>query len=404
VTRSASGSRVPALIFGADIGPLGVLRRLATRGIPCLVADETTDMITRSRWYRAPRRTISETADSVAVADYLRSLDLERAVLIGSSDRWALAVAGLPDDLRDRFMISAPSRKTIEQFVDKDKFRALVERVGTPAPRSLHLNGPQDLDLLTDTELQRGFFKPTDSQLHRDHFRTKGSFTTSRDEARRLLEQAAAAGVALIYQEWIPGPMSATLLFDGFMDRHCTIRGVIARRRLRVHPEPIGNTVSSVTIPLGEVREPLERLRQLLTAVDYRGAFNAEFKLDGADGQFKILEVNARPAWYAGTIASAGVDIPWMVYLDAQGLPVPDATEYRVGRYEVVETRDARAIMAALRTRTRPSGPVLVPWLLGDRTHFWWSDPLPAFNGVARAVGRLFGRGRRARMETGRGA
>jgi D-aspartate ligase len=404
MTRSVPARRVPALIFGADIGPLGVLRALGARGVPCLVADATTDMITRSRWYRPAGRTLLETRDSSVLADFLRSLDLERAVLIGSSDRWALAVAGLPADLRDRFLVSAPGRDTIEQFVDKDRFRALVERVGTPAPRSLHLNGPGDLELLTDAELARGFFKPTDSQLHRDHFRTKGSFTTSREDARLLLEGAAAAGVALIYQEWIPGPMSATLLFDGFMDRHGTIRGVIARRRLRVHPEPIGNTVSSVTIPLGEVSEPLERLRQLLTAVDYRGAFNAEFKLDAADGQFKILEVNARPAWYVGTIASAGVNIPWMVYLDAQGLPVPDATEYRVGRYAVVETRDARAIIRALRSRTRPNGPVVVPWLLGDRTHFWWSDPLPAFNGVARAVGRIFGRGRRARMEPDQGA
>jgi D-aspartate ligase len=393
--------RVPALIFGADIGPLGVLRTLAARGVPCLVADETTDMITRSKWYRKPARTLTETSDSSALADYLRSLDLERAVLVGCSDRWAQAVAGIPADLRERFMVCAAGRDTIEQFVDKDRFRALIERVGTPAPRSLHLSGPDDLGQLTDVELGRGFFKPTDSQLHRFHFGTKGSFTTSRDDARRLLERAAAVGVELIYQEWIPGPMAATVLFDGFVDRQDTIRGVIARRRLRVQPEPIGNTVSSVTIPLREVSDALASLRQLLTAAGYRGAFNAEFKHDGADGQFKILEVNARPAWYVGTIASSGVDIPWMLYLDAQGLPVPDATEYRVGRYQVVEPRDARAILAALRRRKRPRGPVVRPWLRGDHTHFWWSDPWPAFNGARRALRRLIGGDRRARRHTG---
>ncbi|HEY6608724.1 MAG TPA: hypothetical protein VI277_05955, partial [Candidatus Limnocylindria bacterium] len=216
------------------------------------------------------------------------------------------------------------------------------------------------------------------------------------DEARRLLEQATASGVSLIYQAWIPGPMEATLLFDGFMDRHGIVRGVIARRRLRVHPEPIGNTVSSVTIPLAGVAEPLARLRELLTAVSYRGAFNAEFKRDPDDGQFKILEVNARPAWYVGTIASAGVDIPWMVYRDAQGLPVPDATEYRVGRYAVVEPRDVRAIAIALRSARLPRGPVIRPWLFGDHTHFWWSDPFPAFNGIRRALRRLIRGGRRA--------
>jgi predicted ATP-grasp superfamily ATP-dependent carboligase len=178
------------------------------------------------------------------------------------------------------------------------------------------------------------------------------------------------------------------VLFDGFVDRGGKVRGVVARRRLRVHPDPIGNTVASKTIPMSEVQEAMDSVRRLLEAASYRGGFNAEFKLDEADGTYKILEVNARPAWFVGTIASAGVDIPWMMYLDAQGLPVPDAAPYRIGRYAVVEARDGRAILRAWRSRRRPHGPVVVPWLFGDRTHFWWKDPLPAFNRLARGWSR----------------
>jgi predicted ATP-grasp superfamily ATP-dependent carboligase len=256
----------------------------------------------------------------------------------------------------------------------------------------MHLEGPEDLNHLTDAELARGFLKPTNSQLHRTRLGTKGWFTTSREEARRVLDRAASSGATFIFQEWIPGPMEATNIFDGFVDRHGEIRGVVARRRLRVQPAPIGNTVSSVTIPLDEVADALASLRRLLAAIDYRGAFNAEFKRDPADGQRKIVEVNARPAWYAGTMASSGVDIPWMVYLDAQGLPVPDATEYHVGRYQVVEPQDLRAILGALRRRSWPHGSILGPWLRGDHTHFWWSDPMPAFKGLTRVVRRTFGR------------
>jgi predicted ATP-grasp superfamily ATP-dependent carboligase len=389
---------VPALIFGGNIGPLGVLRRLSRRGVPCYVADRTDDLITGSRYYRPAPQTLEETSDSLVLAEYLRSLDLERAVLIGASDRWAIAVAGVPDDLRERFMISAPNRETVEQFVDKDRFREVVERVGIPSPRSLHLDGPDDLDRLTDAELERGFLKPTISQLHRTRLGTKGWFITSRQEARRVIDLAGASGSAFIYQEWIPGPMEATILFDGFMDRHGEIRGVVARRRLRVQPAGIGNTVSSVTIPLDEVADGLASLRRLLGAVAYRGAFNVEFKRDPADGQLKVLEVNPRPAWYAGTMFGSGVDIAWMVYLDAQGVPVPDQTEYRVGRYQVVEPQDLRAILGSFRSRSWPHGSILGPWLRGDHTHFWWSDPFPAFKGVTRVVGRTFARNR-TRME-----
>jgi predicted ATP-grasp superfamily ATP-dependent carboligase len=325
------------------------------------------------------------------LAAYLEALDVERAVVIGSSDRWALAASGLPPALGERFMTSTPSREIAEQLVDKDRFRALVERVGIPAPRSVHLSTVDDLATLTDADLRRGFLKPTDSQLHRDHFHSKGSFVSSRDEARQQLEQAEAAGVALFYQEWIPGPMEATILFDGFVDRTGVLRGVVARRRVRVHPDPIGNTCSSVTIRHAEVADALASLRELLAAISYRGAFNAEFKLDPADGLHKILEVNARPAWYVGAMAPAGVDIPWMVYLDAQGLPVPDAKTYRIGRYAVVEPRDLRAIIHALRSRRLPHGPIVRPWLFGDHTHFWPSDPLPVFNGLIRRIQRRFG-------------
>jgi D-aspartate ligase len=385
VSEAAS---VPAIILGADTGPLGVLRGLARHGVPCLVADDTSDMITRSRWYRPAPKRLRETSDSQALAAYLETLGVERAVVIGSSDRWALAAAGLPADLGDRFMTSTPSRDTAEQLVDKDRFRALVERLGIPAPRSVQLSRVDDLAALTDADLRRGFLKPTDSQLHRDHFHNKGSFASSRDEARQQLEQAEAAGVTLFYQEWIPGPMAATVLFDGFVDRTGVLRGVVARRRLRVHPDPIGNTCSSVTIRHADVADALGSLRELLAGVGYRGAFNAEFKLDEADGLHKILEVNARPAWYVGAMASAGVDIPWMVYLDAQGLPVQSATTYRIGRYAVVEPRDLRAILHALRSRRLPSGPVVRPWLVGDHTHFWATDPLPAFNGLIRRLQR----------------
>jgi hypothetical protein len=52
------------------------------------------------------------------------------------------------------------------------------------------------------------------------------------------------------------------------------------------------------------------------------------------------------------------------------------------------EFLDASAIRRALASRRRPRGPVLRPWLLGDKALFWWSDPMPAISGVRQAVGR----------------
>jgi D-aspartate ligase len=404
VVHDAQAARPPVLVFGAHIAALGVLRTLSRRGIQCFVADETSDVISRSRWRRSPGRTLVETPDSEVVDAYLHSLDLPGAVLIGCSDRWSLAIAGLSEATRRRFPASAPLRETTEQFVDKGRFRKLVERLEIPHPRGLPVNAPDDLDAVADEQLENGFLKPTESQLYRKHFRTKGSFVHSRDEAVRVVEAGRAAGISFVFQEWIPGGMGATVLIDGFVDRNGTIAAMMARRRVRENPARIGNTVVAVTIPLTEVEEATVSLRRLFAEVGYRGVFNAEFKYDARDGHFKVIEINARPAWFIGAIASLGVNLPWMSYLDAQGLAVPRPKPYPIGRYTVYEFGDAAAMSRALRSFRRPEGAILRPWLTGDRALFWWSDPMPAVGGawqaVARRAGRALGGVRRAPSPT----
>jgi predicted ATP-grasp superfamily ATP-dependent carboligase len=380
--------RDPALIFGAHIAALGVLRVLARRGIPAFVVDDTTNVIVRSRWYRPAERTLVETSDPAVLAEYLESLSIDRAVLIACSDQWALAVAGLPAGLRQRFPTSIAPHAAIEQFVNKDRFRALVDRLDIPRPGTIPIHEPADLALATDEDLANGFLKPTESHLHNRQFKTKGFFVETRDEAVRLVERARDAGITFMLQEWIPGDMSKTFLIDGFVDRHGEIRAMVARRRVRMDPPKLANTCSDVTIPLADLDACMPALRTLLTAVDYRGIFNVEFKLDERDGRFKIIELNPRPFWLIGHIERAGADLPWMSYLDAQELPVPASPPYQVGRFGMYEILDATAIARAWSHRRRPEGPVVMPWLRGDKALFWFRDPMPALGGIGQIVGR----------------
>lgn len=384
----SSAAPRPVLILGAHIAALGVMRVLARRGIPTFVVDDTSNIITRSRWYRPAVKTLQETADPAVLAHYLGSLDLPEAVLIPCSDRWALAVAGLPSDLRRRFAASIAPRDAVAAFVDKDRFHALVDRLDLPHPRSIPIARLADLDLASDEDLATGFLKPTESQRHNQVFKSKGSFVRSRDEAVRLVEEAAAAGITFLLQEWIPGNMSQTFLIDGFVDRTGAITAMAARRRVRMDPPRLANTCCDVTIPLSDVEACMPALRTLLDAVAYRGIFNVEFKFDCRDRRFKIIELNPRPFWLIGHIARAGVDLPWMSYLDAQGLEVPTAPPYEVGRFGMYEIPDATAIARAWRAGRRPEGSVLGPWLRGDRALFWWRDPLPAVAAVAGSIAR----------------
>lgn len=382
----------PVLIFGPHIAALGVLRTLVARGVPTYVVDDTSNVIVRSRWYRRPAQRLAETPDPEVLARYLRDLDLPSGVLIACSDLWAMAVSGLPHDVRARFPSSIAPRAAIERFVDKDRFRELVDELDIPRPRTTPIPGPRDLELVSDDDLANGFLKPTESQAHNRHFRTKGFFIESRDHARQLVEEAAAAGVTFMLQEYIPGDPSKTILIDGFVDRYGSIKGMVARRRLRMDPPLLANTCSDVTIPFSEVEACVPALQRLFEAVRYRGIFNVEFKFDERDGRFKIIELNPRPFWLIGHIARAGLDLPWMSYLDAQGEGVPTISSYEVGRYGMYEIPDATAIARAIVSRRRPSGPVVMSWLRGDKALFWWSDPMPALGGLGQSARRKLGR------------
>ncbi len=379
-------TETPVLIFGSHLAALGVLRILAGHGVRCFVVDDTTSIITRSRWYRPTTPRLPESRDPEALADFLRSLDIPRAVLIPCSDQWALAVAGLPPDLRERFPASVPSADVIAQFTDKARFGALVGRLGIAHPRSLAIHEPSDLDALTDEELRHGFLKPTDSQRHNRRFGTKGAFVSSRAEASDHVRAATESGIDFMFQEWIPGPATQHFNIDGFVTADGTIPGILARRRLRMYPPRLANTCADVTIPLSTVDAVLDPIRTMFRSVGYRGIFNIEFKLDPRDGRWNIIEVNARPFWMIAHIARAGIDLPLMAYLDAQGIAIPAVRSYQIGRYGHYELQDASSIAHAWAQGRRGDGSILRSWIIGDRALFWWRDPMPALAAIQDAV------------------
>src|SRR5919112_2480926 len=128
-------ARPPVVILGNHITATGVLRTLVRRGLEAHVAQDTSDIITRSRWYRPTPSRLPETDDSLTLAAFLDGLPLESAVLVATGDRWTAAVSGLPAEIRARFPASVPPRESVETCIDKDRFRGFVADLGIPAPR-----------------------------------------------------------------------------------------------------------------------------------------------------------------------------------------------------------------------------------------------------------------------------
>ena len=393
---TSSSERTTVLALGSGITLLGVLRALSRSSVRVLALPDADRATRRSRWYRSAPAKLSGLG-AERLAERLEALK-PGTVLIPCSDFWARTIAALPPEVQARYPASIAPLSALETLVDKSRFRDTLERLGLPHPTTRVITAVADLDDVPDTIFQSSFLKPAHSQQFFARFGVKAFRITDKAGAQARLEECTANGLEMMLQEYIPGPPSNHYFIDGFIDRGGVVRALFARRRLRMSPPDFGNSTFQVSVALSETGDAAETLKTLLADIGYRGIFSAEFKRDARDGEFNLIEVNARPWWYVDFAARCGVNVCEMAIRDALGKPVESLSGYAVGRRCVFPYYDLQAVRDE-----RAAGRLGVlgwasSWLGPYQPVFRWSDPLPAIGEVAAILGdriRRIGKPRR---------
>ena len=382
-------SNTPALIFGSGLTALGVLRSLGRLGVPTYSVCESRDLATKSRWYRPAPEFQNRMPAPSELAPYLETLPFEKIVLIPCSDHWTRAIAELPPNLRHRHPASVASASTIEIMTDKWRFAEMLEREDLPRPKTIALYSYEELSALPESSFENMFLKPIDSQKFSNLTGAKAFQLESRHHALAIMGQMERNGkhaFPILLQEYIPGSAASYFLVDGFVDRHGQTLGLIARRRHRMYPAPFGNSTFSETIALDQVKGAIDTLERIWSATKYCGVFDAEFKYDERDGQFKIVEINARPWWFVEFASRCGVNLCHMSYRHALDLPVGPITSYPAGRRCSYLLYDFAAHCSL-----EPGLWGFLRWIRSvigcDEIIYCWDDPGPALSlavGMAR--------------------
>jgi predicted ATP-grasp superfamily ATP-dependent carboligase len=386
--QTGSGSSPPVLALGAGITLLGVLRTLGRRHVSALTLSDDDALVRHSRWFRAAPEGLRSPCGGGALSDYLAGSPLASAVLVPCSDDWSRDVAALDPSLRSRFPASVSDAEVQRTLVDKGAFARLLERTGTPHPRTLLMDDPQDLDEADPDLIEHGFLKPRNSQAFFQRYQVKAYRPRDADDLRAQMQVLAGEGMELILQEYVPGPASNHYFVDGFLDRDSRVRTRLVRQRLRMYPPDFGNSSYMRSVAAREAGPAVDAIEALLTGLGYRGVYSAEFKKDPRDGAFRLLEVNARPWWYVDFAARCGVDVVWMAYRDALGEAVPDTFDYEVGRTLAFPHYDVSACLEAAKAGETSFGACLASWAGSDRCVFAWDDPLPALRDAMRNAAR----------------
>ena len=383
----AARERLPVVVLGTGITALGVIRVLARDGFQPFVTDDADLLVRRSRWFRPLPGGVRSTPN---LADWLPRLPFARAVLIPCSDSWVRQIATMEESLRRRYPSSVPAPDVLELFVDKGRFADLLRRSGTPHPFTRIVDEPADLATVPSAVFSSAILKPRDSQRFMQRFGVKAWHVDSAPHAAEQMLRLRDEGFPVVLQEYIPGPPTQHYFVDGFVDRTGVVRGIFVRQRLRMYPADFGNSTFMISVAREAAAPAVASITSLLRSVGYRGIFSAEFKLDPRDGQFKILEVNARAWWYIEFAARCGVDVCRMAYDDALDQPVTGVDRYEVGRRLVYPYFDFHACANLVKRGETTFWDCARSWIGAIQPLHQLADPAPGLRFVGRTVTTFF--------------
>lgn len=374
---------VPVLILGQGLTLLGTVRCFGRAGVPAYVLSGPDPLAGRSRWFRRLPAAGSAPPGYDQLPAVLGRLPLERAILVPCSDPWATAVTHLAPGLAARFPAVVGGAEAIDTLTDKGRFAHALQAAGVPHPGTFAVTAPDDLAPIPDDVLANGFLKPRDSVACYRAFERKAFDFHGRAEAAATLARTQAAGLSMMLQEYVPGPVDRHIFIDGLVARDGRFAVLFARRRLRIHPPRFGNSTAMVSIPLDDVGAAVASLAALAPTIGLRGIFSAEFKHDPRDGRFKLLEINPRPWWFVEFAATCGADVCLPAYRDTLGLALPPPPRYRVGVRLVYPYHD----WPAWRRRAPGSGPTLAgllrSWVTATQPEWRRDDPWPGIASLA---------------------
>ncbi|MGH2404243.1 MAG: carboxylate--amine ligase, partial [bacterium] len=211
-----------------------------------------------------------------------------------------------------------------------------------------------------------------------DPSRPQGKMKIIANRPDELLATYADAGTVsppnFMLQEYIPGDDETGWTFYGYFDESSECLASFSARKIRLAPAYTGVISLGVTDDNETVQEAC---RKFMKGAGYRGPVNIGGKFDRRDGQYKVLDVNARlGASFRLCLSEAGLDVVRVLYLHLTGQRV-SAQHGLIGRRWLLEED-----LFAFRRYVRDGRLTYGQWwrsLRGVHECAWWApdDPKP---------------------------
>jgi predicted ATP-grasp superfamily ATP-dependent carboligase len=310
---------VGAVILGGDYQGLGIAQSLGRKGIPVCIVDDEFSIARFSRYVTRNIRVANlrdERCTVDTVLDVGRRLKLDGWVLYPTRDETVAAFSRHRSELMSIFRVPTPVWDAVQWAWDKRNTYRLAQELGIPTPRTWYPRTVDELEAI-DAELPL-VVKPA----IKEHFiyatKAKAWRADSRTELVQRFQQAlqVVGDEEVMIQELVPGDGQQQFSYCAFFKEGRAWGSMVCCRR-RQHPPEFGRSSTLVeTVDLPIIAEYSERFLQ---AINYYGLVEIEYKRDPRDGQYRLLDFNARTWGYHSLGQGAGVNFPYLLFCDQLG-------------------------------------------------------------------------------------
>ena len=374
----------PVIVLGGEANALSVARNLGRMGVTVYAMGEPDSVVGRSRFCRWVTPAIDGGDLEASWAGWLLGTEsdaLRGAVLLSCSDAGIRVIARHRDELLKRFILDDSNPMAQLAMLDKVTTYQHTVAAGVPTSKFWLVESREQVLTLRNQLTFPLIVKPRLSHVFEAKFGKKYLNAPDFDRVLAGIDAAAAAGVDVLLMEWIPGPDTRLCSYFTYLAEDGTPLFHFTKRIIRRYPAGMGPACYHITDWIPDLVEPSLKL---FRHVGLRGLANIEYKQDERDGEYKIIECNARFVASNALVTAAGFDLAAFVYNRLTGRPQQPLEHFRTGLRMWDPGRD----WAAFRQLQSAGETTFAEWLrsIAHRQKFqWfsWTDPMPA---VARAL------------------
>lgn len=338
-----------AIVLSCHVIGLAVIRALGVMNVPITaVYYDKNDMGYVSR-YANERLYVPDPVK--AEDEFLKALlaygeKRGGGVLFPVDDPTLKAVSENKQLLGKYFVVACPDRETALRYLDKKLTYEIAAQAGIPVPKTLAPDSPHELTEFADYIGYPCLLKPSESHLYFQRFGKKLLKVENGKQLLAAYEQAQAAEIDVMVQEYIPGDVTNGVNYNSYFWGNEAAAEFTAQK-VRYAPSEFGvpRVVVSKNVP-----EVIELGRTVLRSIGFYGFSCTEFKMDARDGIYKLMEVNGRHNRSGLLALRCGINFPWIEYNHLVNGELATRQAFSSGIYWIDEMSD---IVNSIKQRTK---------------------------------------------------